>query len=459
MANLGQMNRRAFLRGAGTLLALPLFESLASGEAALETPLTRFCFLYVPNGMSIENWRPAQLGSLSPTRLPPTLRPLSDHLEYITVASGLDNKAAEKTGRPESTGQHARSIGSFLSAVYPTSDMRAGETIDVILSKTIGNHSRVPLLNLATEYAEDQHDLGYSEIFNYSLSWKSPDTPIQPVESPAHAFELLCGNTRASSEDDQRARDRQAAGKSVLDAVMKSAGTLRSKLNSNDKRSLEEYLESVRSIERSIAQNASVDTKACGSNSDLHREPRSYDDRMKIMLDLLYLALQSGSTQVATLLMGAERSERDFGFLSDTAGFDMSGGHHSTSHHRNKAGNIRKYAQINSYHAGCLARFLQRLKTTPEGEGNLLDHTFIVYGSSMADGNSHEHYNLPILFAGKGNGLVDPGKQGFHIDYGGKPISNLYLTLLQKMSVTDISGSFYSSFGDSGGILDLPGGR
>ena len=150
---------------------------------------------------------------------------------------------------------------------------------------------------------------------------------------------------------------------------------------------------------------------------------------------------------------------RDFGFLSDTAGFDMSGGHHSTSHHRNKAGNIRKYAQINTYHAGCLARFLQRLKTTPEGEGNLLDHTFIVYGSSMADGNSHEHYNLPILFAGKGSGLVDPGKQGFHIHYGGKPISNLYLTLLQKMSVTDSEGSSYSSFGDSGGTLDLPGGR
>ncbi len=268
------------------------------------------------------------------------------------MASGLDNKAAEKAGRPEALGQHARSIGSFLSAVYPTRDMYAGETIDVILSKTLGSDSRVPLLNLATEYAQDQHDTGYSEIFNYSLSWKSPDTPIQPVESPAHVFELLCGNTRASSEGDERARQRRAAGKSVLDSVLESAKTLRPILNPNDKRSLEEYLESVRGIERSIAQNTSADAKACGSNSDLHLEPRSYDDRMKIMLDLLYLALQSGSTQVATLLMGAERSERDFGFLSDSVGFDMSGGHHSTSHHRNKAGNIRKYAQINTYHAG-----------------------------------------------------------------------------------------------------------
>jgi hypothetical protein len=180
---------------------------------------------------------------------------------------------------------------------------------------------------------------------------------------------------------------------------------------------------------------------------------------MQIMLDLLYLALQSGSTQVATLLMGAERSERDFGFLSEKAGFDMSGGHHSISHHRNRPAQIRRYAQINAYHSECLARFLQKLKTTPDGEGNLLDHTFIVYGSAMADGNSHEHYNLPLLFAGKGNGLIDPGRQGFHIDYGSRPISNLYLTLLQRMSATDSGGNLYSSFGDSGGVLDLPGGH
>jgi hypothetical protein len=454
------MNRRVFLRGAGTLLALPLFESLGLGKAAPATSVPRFCFLYVPNGMSMQNWRPAQLGPLSATSLPSTLRPLADHLEYITVASGLDNRASEKAGRPEALGEHARSIGAFLSAVYPSRDLRAGETIDVIFSRTIGSNARIPLLNLATEYAEDQHDLGYSEVFNYSLSWKSEDTPIQPVESPLHAFELLCGNAHAASENAQAARDRRAAGKSVLDAVLENARGVQAKLNTNDRRTFEEYLESVRSIERSIGQSAAGNAaKACGPESSVTAEPSSYDERMKIMLDLLYLALQSGSTQVATLLMGAERSERDFGFLSERAGFDMSGGHHSTSHHRNKPAQIRRYAQINAYHSECLARFLQKLKTTPDGEGNLLDHTFIVYGSAMSDGNSHEHYNLPLLFAGKGNGLIDPGRHGFHIDYGSKPLSNLYLTLLQRMSVTDSGGNFYSFFGDSGGVLDLPGGH
>ena len=460
MSQPGKMNRRAFLRGAGTLLALPLFESLGTCETVFVTPLTRFCFLYVPNGMSMENWRPSNLGPLSPVRLPPTLRPLADHLEYLTVAGGLDNRASEKAGRPEAFGEHARSIGAFLSGAYPTPDLRAGETIDVVLAKTIGSDSKIPLLNLATEYAQDQHDLKYSEVFNYSLSWKSVDTPISPIESPAHAFELLCGSARSSTEGARTAHERRAAAKSVLDPVLENTRTVQQRLNANDKRSLDAYLESVRAIERSLEQSpAASGQKACGVNSELAREPRSYDERMKMMLDIMFLALQSGSTRVATLLMGAERSEIDFGFLSEKAGFDMSGGHHSISHHRNKPHQIRRYAQINSYHSECLARFLQKLKTTREGEGNLLDHTFIVYGSSMADGNSHEHYDLPVLFAGKGNGLIDPGRQGLHIHYGGKPISNLYLTLLQKMSATDTSGNLYFSFGDSGGVLDLPGGR
>jgi hypothetical protein len=409
--------------------------------------------------MSMENWRPANLGPLLPTRLPPTLQPLADHLEYITVASGLDNRASEKAGRPEAFGEHARSIGAFLSGVYPTPDLRAGETIDVVLAKAIGSDSKIPLLNLATEYAQDQHDHRYSEVFNYSLSWKSADTPIQPIESPVHAFEKLCGSARSSMEGLQSAHERRAAGKSVLDAVLENSRTVQRKLNATDKRSFDAYLESVRAIERSLEQSPIASgQKACSENEELDREPRSYDERMKIMLDLVYLALQSGSTRVVTLLMGAERSEIDFGFLSEKAGFDMSGGHHSISHHRNKPGQVRRYAQVNAYHSECLARFLQKLKTTPDGEGNLLDHTFIVYGSSMADGNSHEHYDLPVLLAGKGNRLIDPGRQGLHIHYGSKPISNLYLTLLQKMSVTDAGGNLYSSFGDSGGVLDLPGG-
>jgi hypothetical protein len=177
------------------------------------------------------------------------------------------------------------------------------------------------------------------------------------------------------------------------------------------------------------------------------------------MIDLLVLAFRGNITQVATLMFGSELSYRDYGFLSARLGLDMSGTYHSISHHKNNPSQIRRYVHINTYHTQHLARFLDKLKSVKEGEGSLLDHTMVVYGSAMADGNLHEHSDLPILLAGKGNGLLNPGKQGFHVHYGGKPVSNLYLTFLQKMSIEDSSGSLYRSFGDSGGTLGLPGGN
>jgi hypothetical protein len=452
MSQIVTINRRTFLKGAGALIALPFFESLGRGAVASPAEqLTRFCFLYVPNGMSMENWKPRRIGPLAPHPLPPLLSPLAAHLEYITVASGLDNRVCEKTGRPEALGQHARGIGALLSAVYPHRELRSGETLDVVLAKNLRGGTRIPLLNLGTEYAEDQHDDRYSEVFNYSLSWKDEHTPIQPIISPRFVFELLCGDPGAAD----RRHDKTESRRSVLDSVLESGKSLGGLLNSEDRRGLEDYFENIRTVEQGIG-SAEV-PEACAAEAPVD-DDGSYDERLKVMFDLLHLALRSKSTQVATLLLGAERSERDFGFLTSRAGFDMSGGYHSTSHHKNKPAQIRKYAQIGVYFAQHLGRFLQKLKETREGEGNLLDHTFILYGSSMADGNTHEHYDLPILLAGKGGGLIDPGKNGFHIHYGNKPISNLYLTLLQKMTIADSTGNLYTSFGDSGGTLSLPGG-
>ena len=452
MSHIVTINRRTFLKGSGALIALPFFESLGRGAVASPAEeLTRFCFLYVPNGMSMENWKPRRIGPLAPHPLPPLLSPLAAHLEYITVASGLDNRVCEKTGRPEALGQHARGIGALLSAVYPTRELRSGESIDVVLAKNLRGGTRIPLLNLGTEYAEDQHDDRYSEVYNYSLSWKNEHTPIQPIISPRYVFELLCGEPGAAD----RRPDRTESRRSVLDAVLESGKSLRAMLNPEDRRGLEDYLENVRTVEQGIG-SAEV-PEACAAEAPVE-DANSYDERLRLMFDLLHLALRSKSTQVATLLLGAERSERDFGFLTSQAGFDMSGGYHSTSHHKNKPAQIRRYAQIGVYFAQHLARFLQKLKETREGQGNLLDHTFILYGSSMADGNSHEHYDLPIVLAGKGSGLIDPGTKGFHIHYGNKPISNLYVTLLQKMTIPDSTGNLYTSFGDSGGTLSLPGG-
>jgi hypothetical protein len=451
------INRRMFLKGAGALIALPFLESMSKGAVASRSP-TRFCFLYVPNGMSMEDWRPHQHGPLVKNHLPAILRPLAEHLDNITIVSGLDNTASEQGGRPENTGQHARSIGAFLSGAYPTKNIRAGETIDVVLARNLTG-ARIPLLNLATEYAEDEHDLDYSPVFNYSLSWKNDRTPIQPIESPDYAFQLLCGDARTPAEIEAGLRQRRQRKKSILDAVLESSKALQSALNPGDRANLDEHLESIRSIERELdSAAAGVPAVACKEEAALQDATLSFEERLRMMLDLLHLALKTNSTRVATLMFGAERSERDFGFLSSGSGLDMSGGHHSISHHKNNARQIQRFVRISAFHSHHLARFLQKLKSTRDGEGNLLESTFILYGSSMADGNTHEHHNLPILIAGKGNGLIGPGRNGFHVDYGGRPLSNLYLTLLQRLSIADAGGRIYSSFGDSGGTLDLPGG-
>jgi hypothetical protein len=238
--------------------------------------------------------------------------------------------------------------------------------------------------------------------------------------------------------------------------VLEAGKTLEGRLNAADRRVLEEYLDSIRAVEQDIARSAAP--PQCMETPERYADPASFEERLATMLDLIHIALRTNSARVVTLLFGAERSERDFGFLTARSGFDMAGGHHSISHHKNNAKQLKKYARIGLFHSEHLARFLQKLKDTPEGDGNLLDRTFIVYGSSMADGNTHEHYNLPILFAGKGNGLIRPGREGIHVNYGGKPISNLYVTLLQKMAIPDPQGNVYTSFGDSGGTIDLPGG-
>ena len=462
MSDLVNTSRRFFLRGAGALLALPYLESLAFGRNVSEPPPTRFCFLYVPNGMSMDGWRPPGVGPLAGSSLPPILRPLANHLDYCCVATGLDNKIAD-TQKGDPAGQHARSAAGFLSAVHPTQphkdDFRAGTTIDVVLAGHMQQHSRVPLLNLGTEYSEKTREENYSEVFNYSLSWKDGRTPIQPIISPRYAFELLCGNAKTPDEMEARFEERQYYKKSILDGVIDASASLRGRLNPSDQQSLDDYLESIRAVEQGINRSAAEQPAACVSDPLYLDDQQSYETHLTSMLDLLVLAFRARITAVATFMFGSELTYRDYGFLGSRVGFDMAGTYHSISHHKNDPNLLRKYVAINTYHTQHLARFVKKLRETKEADGNLLDHTFIVYGSAMADGNTHEHRDLPILLAGRGNSLMNPGKQGMHINYGGKPVSNLYLTLLQKMLIADAKGDVYSSFGDSGGTIDLPGGQ
>jgi hypothetical protein len=333
MHNILTMNRRTFLRGAGAMIALPFLESIQTSRRAENHP-TRVCFLYVPNGMYMPDWKPRRVGTLLPAHLPATLKPLTDLRSYVTVVSGLDNKVSEKTGRPEGFGQHARSIGAYLSAVYPDRSLRAGTTIDVILSQRLSARARVPLLNLGTEYAEDEKDVGYSEVFNYSLSWKDAGTPIQPIISPRMVFERLCGDSKGpgvNDEDIERLRKQRG---SVLDAVLESSSQLLRQVSRNDGQVITEYLDNLREIEQELSGQRFADaTETCAASREMATEPESFEDRLRIMFDLLHMALRANLTNVATLMLGAERSERDFGFLTSRVGFNMSGGHHSISHH------------------------------------------------------------------------------------------------------------------------------
>ena len=462
MSRLITIDRRAFLRGAGALIALPYFESLGFGQTLREAQRTRLCFLYVPNGMSMADWRPRGVGPLGAGPLPPILRPLASHLDYCSVVSGLDNKVADmQKGDP--AGQHARSAGGFLSAVHPMQprkdDLRAGTSIDVVVAGSLGRRSKVPLLNLGTEYSEKTREENYSEVFNYSLSWKNERTPIQPIISPRYVFELLCGHSRTPGEVEAQFEERLYYKRSILDAIVEASASLRRRLNPGDRSSLDEYLESVRAVEQGLDRSTLDQPAACVSDPLYVDDQPSFEAHLTSMLDLLVLAFKANITPVATFMFGSELTYRDYGFLASRVGFDMAGTYHSISHHKNDPNLMRKYVAINTYHAQLLARFLEKLRSTKEGDGNLLDHTLIVYGSAMADGNLHEHLDLPILLAGKGNGLMNPGKQGVHVNYGGKPVANLYLTLLQKMLISDPNGGMYTSFGDSGGTIDLPGGH
>jgi hypothetical protein len=437
-----RVSRRAALRGAGVTLALPLLESLvpAPARATAPKPPVRVAFLYVPNGVHMPDWTPKAVGA--GFDLPPILEPLRAVKDDLLVLSGLALDPARAYG--DGGGDHARAMASFLTGRHPRktdgADLRAGVSIDQVAARTVGRSTRFPSLELGCEGGKNagECDHGYSCAYQSNLSWRSEATPVAKEINPRLVFDRLFGGPTGGDGDEARARDERRR-KSILDHVAEDARRLASALDAPGRRKLDEYLTSVREVERRIGRAASPPDGGAARYPRPLGIPADYREHLRLMADLLALAFQSDLTRVATFVFANDGSNRSYRAIG------VPDGHHDVSHHAGDAAKQEKIRTINRFHAAQLAYFLERLRSTPEGDGTLLDHCMVVYGSGISDGNAHRHDELPILLAGKAGGALETGR---HIRLPKEtPLTNLYLSMLDRL------GAPLDSFGDSTGRL------
>jgi len=420
------LHRRTFLRGAGAALALPLLDAMVPSMTALAAtpanPVRRLGFVYIPMGANVAQWTPGGSGS-SLGELSPTLRSLAPFVDQLTVMSNMELRNAYP-------GTHATSNAAFLSAATSkwteSSDYYLATTVDQIAAKQLGKDTRLPSLELAMDLLTTvgQCDNGYACVYQNNLSWSSPTTPLPAEAHPRVAFERLFGDGGTSAE--RRAELKKNA--SLLDWVGEDIARLQKKLGPGDRTKVSEYLDTVREVERRI-QKAEAET-ADSRLPDLDRPlgvPASYADHARLMFDLQVLALQGDVTRVTTFQLARETSTRTYPEIG------VSEPHHPLTHNGGNPEKLAKVAQINAFHVSLFAYFLEKLRSTKDGNGTLLDHSVYLYGSGMGNPDVHDHVNLPILVAGGGAGNM---KGGRHIKYAEPtPLANLHLTLLDKVGV------------------------
>jgi Protein of unknown function (DUF1552) len=446
------LSRRHFLRGLGASVALPAFASLgrqsllaadaASGLAATATgaPL-RAAFVYFPNGAIPASWWPN--GEGTDFQFKKTLQPLEPLRGMVQILSGINHKTAE--GGPDGAGDHARGNGTFLTGVRlkkSATDVRAGVSIDQVIAREVGHLTRFPSLELACDSGRKAGacDSGYSCAYQFNLSWSSPTTPMPPESNPRLAFERLFGTGKPGERKASLERRRQEQ-RSILDFALEDARAMQRRLGAEDSKKLDQYLGGVREIEKRIekaeqfgdARDPQVDTPA--------GVPPDYAEYVQLMFDMLILSFQTDSTRVATLMLAHDGSNRSFDQIGITEG------HHDLSHHQNRADWVQKVADIDLWYARQFAGFLQKLEATKDVDGkSLLHNSMIVYGSGNADANRHTHDNLPVLLAGSGGGTLTPGR---YVKHGSKPMTNLYLSIADRMGLQNVE-----RFGDSDGRLN-----
>jgi hypothetical protein len=430
--------RRTFLRGVGATLALPMLDAMVpalSGKAG--DPVRRLGFIYVSNGVIQNQWTPSAVGS--GFELSPILKPLEPVKDHVSVLSGLSHLQADTFG--DGTGDHPRASAVWLTGVHaydrtkPGVEVRLATTADQLAARQIGKDTQVPSLELHVDFpTQGSCDSGDCFYVN-TVSWRNETTPNPAESHPRIVFERLFGDGGSAGE--RAARVKQTG--SLLDSVGEEVRFLARTLGSGDTRKLTEYLESVREIEQRIQH-----TEAAGALSvELPDRPidipDSFEEHTKLMLDLVALAFRADITRVFTMIFSRELSTRTFPQIG------VPEQHHPTSHHRNDPELIAKKARIDTYHVQLLSYFLAKLQAAREGDGTLLDHSLIMYGGGMGDGNLHRHSDLPCLLAGNLGGRL---KSGQHLAYPkDTPMANLLLTLLDKAGVR------IDKMGDSTGLL------
>ena len=441
------LNRRTILRGLGTALALPFLDAMLpvasaakSAQSVGEAPL-RLAFLYVPNGMNMEQWRPDKTGA--DFEFKSILSPLAKLKGDINVLTGLSQNKAAANG--DGGGDHARALSTFLTGVQVRktagADIRAATSVDQIAAQKVGHLTRFTSLELGCEAGplSGNCDSGYSCAYSHSISWRTENTPVAKEINPKLLFERLFSNGKSNETSEARVK-REKYNHSILDFVGGEAKSLGKTLGQADQRKMEEYLSAVRDMERRIERADQIPTLGNQKFEKPSGVPSDYGEHLRMMGDLLALAFQTDSTRVATFMLANEGSNRTYPNLKVTDG------HHELSHHNRSAEKLEKIRKINQFHVEALAHFLQRLRDTPEGDSNLLQRSMIVYGSGISDGDRHNHDDLPILLCGQANGTIATGR---HIEYkNGTPLMNLYLRLLDRLGCSE------TELGDSRGRVD-----
>ncbi len=438
--------RRTFLRGMGAVIALPALDAMTpafasrSMSAQATGSATRLAFTYVPNGIMMGDWTPVAEGA--DFELPRILVPITPLRDDVLVLSGLSHKNGMALG--DGAGDHARAAASYLTGVHPRktagADIQNGISVDQIAAAHVGDQTRLRSLELGCDDSRTigNCDSGYSCAYTNSLAWRGPATPLPPETNPRLVFERLFGDIDTSLPPEVRKR-RLLHRRSILDLVTDRTARLMGELGPTDRGKLDDYLSSVRDIERRIEKAETDFTDVVPEIQRPTGIPVEYADYVKLMFDLQIVAFQTDSTRVVTMMMGREGSGRTYPEIG------VPDPHHPLTHHRGNPEWIEKVKKINTLHMELFAGFLKKLKETPDGDGTLFDHSLVVYGSGLSDGNRHTHNDLPVLVAGRGGDF----RLGRHVVYPiNTPMTNFYLTLLDRMGVHE------EQIGDSTGRVE-----
>jgi hypothetical protein len=425
------------LRGLGAAVGLPWLESLLPRAAAATPagPPVRLGFVYVPNGVNMARWRPAEVGPLGD--LPPALEPLEGVKDKVLVLSGLAADKARSHG--DGPGDHARAMAAFLTGAHPRktdgANILAGVSADQIAAERLAEFTRLPSLEIGCEAGglTGVCDSGYACVYSSTLSWKSPTQPLPKETDPRLVFERLFGG------DDGRRAERRETRRSVLDFIRDDARRLAGRVGAADRRKLDEYFTALREVEERMERMERLPPPALPASLAPPAVPPELEPRIRLLCDLLVLAFQTDTTRVCTFSLANEGSNMRYAHLG------INDGHHELSHHGGDPEKLAKIATINAFHAAQCGYLLGRLQAVREGEGTLLDQCVIAYGSGNSDGNRHNHDDLPLLLAGRGGGTIRTGR---HVQFADEtPVTNLWLSMLARAGV-DVE-----AIGDSTGPL------